>query len=488
MIVKRFYDVQLAQTSYLIGCGRTGSAVVIDANRNLTQYIETAAAEGVAITHVTETHIHADFVSGSRELASRTGAQLYLSDEGDADWKYAFADEAHATLLHDGDRFNVGNVVLTVLHTPGHTPEHLSFLVTDTAAADEPIAIVSGDFVFVGDVGRPDLLEKAAKIKGTMDAAARTLYASLQRLSSLPDWLQIWPGHGAGSACGKGLSAVPHSTLGYERRFNWAFSVHSEEEFVAAVLDGQPEPPTYFAEMKRINKVGPANRPVGTPPVATLADIQHAVHHARHVPPSAMVIDVRTSAEFALGHIPGTINIPRNKSLVTWAGWLVPYDRDLYIIAEHADAPTIADIVNNLALIGLDRIVGVAGADVVLGWKHQVGALEKIAEQTPAETARALAAGTVNVVDVRAATEWTAGHIAGVPNIPVGALLDHAAELPRDKPLVLHCQGGGRSAIAASVLQAHGFTNVVNMTGGIGTWISNGLPTVTSDSVAEAAV
>lgn len=483
MIVKRFYDSQLAQASYLIGCGRTGSAVVIDPNRNIAQYIDAAASEGVAITHVTETHIHADFVSGSRELAANTGATLYLSDEGDADWKYAFAAESNATLLHDGDTFSVGNVVFTVLHTPGHTPEHISFLVTDTAAATDPIAIVSGDFVFVGDVGRPDLLEKAAKIEGTMDGAARLLFASLQRLSTLPDWLQIWPGHGAGSACGKGLSAVPQSTLGYERRFNWAFSITNEDDFVAAVLEGQPEPPTYFAEMKRINKFGPPNRVTTAPPVCTVNDLQWALRD----PASAMVIDVRLSGDYVRGHIPGTINIPSNKSLVTWAGWLVPYDRDLYLIVPHVDTDSIAEIVNSLALIGLDRITGVVDSGVVAEWEQLVGPLEQSAEQTAAETATALAAGLVNVIDVRAHTEWESGHIPGVPNIPVGHLLANARALPRDKPLVLQCQGGGRSAIAASLLQAHGFSNVVNMTGGIGAWEREGLPTVTGDEAVEAS-
>ncbi len=255
MFVKRFFESSLAQASYLIGCQAAGEAIVIDANRDVDQYIAAAADEGLRITHVTETHIHADYVSGSRELAQKTGASLELSDEGDQDWKYQFA---HARKLKHGDRITIGNISLDVLHTPGHTPEHLTFLVTDGAAADRPIAAITGDFVFVGDVGRPDLLERAANIKGTMEAGARTLWKSLRAFASQEDWLQIWPGHGAGSACGKGISAIPSSTLGYEKRFNWAFNVKSEDDFVTAVLAGQPEPPTYFARMKRINKEGPA--------------------------------------------------------------------------------------------------------------------------------------------------------------------------------------------------------------------------------------
>jgi hydroxyacylglutathione hydrolase len=200
MFVKRFFEPAIAQASYLIGCQASGEALVIDPHRDVDQYLATAAQENLRITHVTETHIHADFVSGSRELARRTGASLCLSDEGDKDWKYQFE---HARKLKDGDRITIGNIRIDVSHTPGHTPEHITFLVTDGAAADQPIAAVTGDFLFVGDVGRPDLLEKAANIKGTMEVGARVLFKSLQKFAAHQDWLQIWPGHGAGSACGK---------------------------------------------------------------------------------------------------------------------------------------------------------------------------------------------------------------------------------------------------------------------------------------------
>ena len=221
------------------------------------QYVDAAAAEGLRITQVTETHIHADFVSGARELAHLTGAQLLLSSEGGLDWQYAYAAEAGARLLKDGDRIAVGNIDLEVMHSPGHTPEHISFIVTDRPAAAGPWGILTGDFVFVGDVGRPDLLERAAGFAGTMETAARTLFRSLARFRALPDHLQVWPGHGAGSACGKALGAIPSSTVGYEKIGNWGVAEIDEEAFVRGVLDGQPEPPRYFAEMKRINKHGP---------------------------------------------------------------------------------------------------------------------------------------------------------------------------------------------------------------------------------------
>lgn len=265
MLLRQIYHEGLAQASYLIGCQATGEAIVIDPNRNIEQYLAAAQRAGLRITAVTETHIHADFVSGARELAARADARLYLSDMGPAEWKYAYAADAGASLLRDGDHLMVGNVRLEVRHTPGHTPEHITFLVTDTAHACLPMGLVSGDFVFVGDVGRPDLLERAVGVSGTMEAAARQLFHSLQRFRELPDYLQVWPGHGAGSACGKALGAVPQSTVGYEKAINWAFDIRTEAAFVEAVLAGQPDPPPYFAQMKRVNKAGPAPRPTDLP-------------------------------------------------------------------------------------------------------------------------------------------------------------------------------------------------------------------------------
>lgn len=472
MLLKRFYDTKLAQASYLIGCQATGEALVVDANRDVTQYIDAAAEEGLRVSHVTETHIHADFVSGSRELAQRTGAQLLLSDEGDTDWKYAFAAESHATLLHDHDMFMVGNLKIDVMHTPGHTPEHLAFMVTDTPASAGPMGVVTGDFVFVGDVGRPDLLEKAAKVMNTMEAGARTLFRSLQRFKALPDHLQIWPGHGAGSACGKALGAVPTTTLGYEKAANWGLVIDDEEHFVDAVLAGQPEPPKYFAEMKRINKMGPPilggfHRP------ALLAPTEiHAL-----LAGGGTIIDTRPAAAFADGFIPGTINIPLNKSFNTWAGWLVSFTRDFHLIVD-TDAGTdgVDTAVRDLAMIGLDAVAGYFGRDVFDAFVSSGGALATLPRMSPEEVADGMMAGEVSVLDVRGLTEWEEAHIPTVKNIPVGYLTDNLDVLPATSPLVLHCQGGARSAIAASVLHARGFRNVVNMTGGFSAWDAAGLP------------
>lgn len=471
MILQRFYDDKLAQASYLVGCAATGQAIIIDPNRDVEQYITAAEAEGVAITAVTETHIHADFVSGSRELAARTGAGLYLSDEGDENWKYVYAAAADATLIRDGDVITIGNLRLTVLHTPGHTPEHLSFLLTDTPTSERPMGIFTGDFVFVGDVGRPDLLEKAAGFAGTQAAAARTLFHSLQRFRALPDYLQLWPGHGAGSACGKGLSAVPQSTVGYERLANWAFAITDEAEFVRAVLEGQPEAPTYFAQMKRINKEGPRllggfHRPPRLP--------------SRRLPElldgGALVVDTRHAADYAAGHIPGTINIPLNQAFTTWAGWLIPYDAPFSLLIDDRCLHCLDEATRELTKIGLDQIAGYISAEAVAEWAGAGRALATIPQITATELVRLAEQGTVAVLDVRGRSEWETGHLPGASHIPLGELANRLAEVPRDRPLVVHCQSGARSAIAASLLRARGIADVTNQLGGFAAWQAAGGP------------
>jgi hydroxyacylglutathione hydrolase len=223
MLLRYFFYDKLAHASYLVGCQATGEAIVVDPGREVEPYLAAAEDEDLRIVGVTETHIHADFVSGARELAERTGARLYLSAEGGREWQYQYQDEYDHQLVRDGDSFYVGNLRFAVMHTPGHTPEHIALLVTDTKGADRPMGLFSGDFVLVGDVGRPDLLEKAARVANTAEVGARQMFGSLQRFRQLPDYIQVWPGHGAGSACGKALGAVPSSTVGYEKLFSWAF-------------------------------------------------------------------------------------------------------------------------------------------------------------------------------------------------------------------------------------------------------------------------
>lgn len=460
MLLRLIYDDKLAQASYLLGCQATGEALVIDANRDVEQYVRLARKEGLRITHVTETHIHADFLSGSRELAQRTGAQLLLSNHGGSDWSYRFPELAQIQLLNDGESFKVGNIRLEVMHTPGHTPEHICFLVTDTAAASQPIGLFSGDFVFVGDVGRPDLLERAVGVAGSMEAGARQLYKSLQRFRELPDYLQVWPAHGAGSACGKALGAVPQTTVGYEKMVNPALAQRTEEEFVEFILSGQPEPPRYFAIMKRLNRDGPPL--LKGLPVPTRLDARELDDTLRA---GTLIVDTRSAVAFGRGHLRGTINIPYNKAFTNWAGWLLPYDRDFALIVD--DRVSAQDIARDLALIGLDRLQGYFPADALQG-RDDLQTVQTVNTEQMANSA----GGSENavVIDVRNSNERAAGHIPGTIHIPLGYLPDRARELPRDRPIIVHCQSGSRSAIAAGVLQALGFENVRNTVGGYAEW------------------
>lgn len=472
MILRRLYDDTLAQASYLIGCAETGEALVVDPLRDVAMYLDAAAADGVRITDVTETHIHADFLSGSRELARAAGARLHLSAEGGADWQYGYAADEGARLLRDGDVVAVGNVRVEAWHTPGHTPEHLSFLVTDTAGADRPMGMCTGDFVFVGAVGRPDLLEKAAGIAGTMESAARELFRSLQRFRTLPDYVQLWPGHGAGSACGKSLGAVPQSTVGYEKLFNTALGFEDEDEFVAWVLADQPEAPRYFATMKRLNRDGPPLLGgLRRPPRLGLAELD------RLLAAGAVVVDARPRADYAAGHLHGAIGIPLNRSFTTWAGALLPYDVDLYLVVGEG---AVEQAVRDLALIGLDRVAGFVTPDVVSEWAAAGRPLERVRELDATQLASELDGPEAPlVVDVRGAAEYAAGHLPGVPNIPLAELGDRLGEIPRERPVVLQCQGGTRSTIAAGVLQARGFPDVRSLAGGYRAWAADGRPVET---------
>ena len=466
MIFLRLYDDQLAQASYLIGCSATGTALVVDPNRDAAQYQAAAASQGLRITAITETHIHADFVSGTRELAARTGATMYLSAAGPPEWRYRFENDPGVVRLGDGDRFGVGNLQFQAVHTPGHTPEHLSFLVTDGAAADTPMGILTGDFVFVNDVGRPDLLEKAAHIAGTAEAGAARLFQSLSWFKSLPDHLQVWPGHGAGSACGKGMSAVPQSTVGYERRYNWALEEMDQATFIARVLEGQPEPPRYFGVMKRVNRDGPALLASVPAPGRRDDGELDALLSAGNV-----VVDTRAAAVFAEGHAAGTLNLPFNKSFATWAGALLPYDREVFLIADPA---TSEAAVRTLRLIGLDRIGGILSPGALEPLRGRDGRWRKLPQLTPQEVARRRK--ELIVLDVRGRSEWEADRIAGAVHIPLAELPERLQEIPSGN-VAVHCQGGGRSSIAASLLESSGRSEVANLSGGLSAWTLAGLPT-----------
>lgn len=467
MIFQRLDDEDLAQVSYLVGCPVAGEAIVIDPTRETDRYLQAARAAGLRIVAVTETHIHADFLSGARDLAARTGARLYLSAAGDAAWQYTYAAAAGAVLLRGGETVTIGRLRLTAVHTPGHTPEHLSFLLTDMAVGDHPVGLFTGDFVFVGDVGRPDLLEKAARVAGSARPAARALFQSLQWFRTLPDSLQVWPGHGAGSACGRAIAARPQSTVGHERLTNWALQIADEEAFVAAVLAGLPDPPPYFAVMKRLNREGPPLQNERRPPVRLTPDRVSGL-----LAQGVFVLDTRPAQVFASGHLPGALNIPLGRSFLSWVGWLVPYDRPLILVG--GDRDWLARGVRALAKIGLDHVAGALTGDDLVAWVAAGGQLATVPLLSPAGLAGRL--GDVVVVDVREWDEWAAGHLPGARHLPLGTLRERLDEIPADRPVVVYCQSGNRSTTAASLLQAYGRRPVFGLAGGLTAWREAGLP------------
>lgn len=455
MYFERIYEKGLAQASFLIGCQMTGEAIVIDPKRDVDTYIALADQNKLKITKVAETHIHADFLSGSRELCALTGAELLLSDEGGADWQYEFP---HTGLKH-GDIIHVGNLELSVLHTPGHTPESISFLLVDKPATTEPVIVLSGDFVFVGDVGRPDLLEKAAGVQGTMEVGAEEMYESLQAFKALGDFIQVWPGHGAGSSCGKSLGAVASSTIGYEKIRNWALNASDKGMFKEQLLDGQPDPPTYFAEMKRLNKV---DRPLllNVPQPARLSSTEF-FEYAKDA--NVQVVDTRNKLAFAAAHYPSTLNIQLNNTFSTWCGWMLSYEQPIVLIVEEKD---VEQAVRKLMRIGLDNVVGVISFDEIEAESSAVTSVISIDEMQAISDDPA----DYIILDVRNRSEFTAGHIAHAAHYFVGHLRQQIASFPDNRPLVVYCQSGDRAAIASSFLQQHGFTDLRVYFGGMAEW------------------
>lgn len=468
MFFRHLYEPSLSQASYFIGCQATGEAVVVDPLRDVDRYIALAEAEGFRIAAVTETHIHADYCSGARELALRTSAQLFLSGEGGDEWRYRFVATDRVVELMDGDVIGIGKVRLTAMHTPGHTPEHIIFLVTDGANSSKPMGMLTGDFLFVGDVGRPDLLERAAKQAGTMEGSARALYHSLQRIAEFPDYLQVWPGHGAGSACGRALGAVPQSSLGYERLVNWALKPQSEDAFVAEVLRDQPEAPAYFGVMKQVNRDGPAL--LGGVPALPL---RSGFEAQEWLDRRGLTIDARSADEFARGHLRHTLNIPGNKSFPNWFGSLIDYATPAWLLVNDEAHGEV--LLRELMMIGYDQVAGVTTVgDGITG-----DDAEAVSQRSAASLAGALGRPGLVVLDVRSPGEFATGHIPGAVNIPLGELPGRLREVPADGTVVAQCASGGRSAIAASLLLLAGAAPVENLSGGIAAWRQGGFEVVT---------
>jgi hydroxyacylglutathione hydrolase len=449
MFLRQIFDPHLAQYAYLIGCQRTGEAIVIDPERDVERYRQIAADNDLRLAAVAETHIHADFVSGARALVETDGAHGYLSAEGGPDWQSEWSRGlANVTLLHGGDSFRVGNIRFDVLHTPGHTPEHICFLVTDEGSgANEPMALLSGDFLFVGDAGRPDLLETAAGVVGTRDEGARQLHRSLQRLAKLPEHLQVLPAHGAGSACGKALGSVPTSTIGYERRFNPTLRLALNgglADFTASILAGQPEPPLYFSEMKRVNRAGPPLLAGPTPPREW--SVEEAIAAAGRG--EIVLVDTRQREDFVLGHLRGSLFAPAAGPFSDFAGsYLAPPDK-IVLVVDHERL--VGPLATQLFRIGIDHVVGwIAGAKLGAAAGISVMKHQKFVDLEALLASQPKAA----VLDVRRASEYESSHLRGAKNIAHTRLRARINEIPAAPLLVVHCQAGNRAAAAAAFLR-----------------------------------
>lgn len=468
MFFRQIYDPKLSQYAYLIGCQATGEMIVVDPMRDVDTYFDIAAAEGLRIVATAETHIHADFLSGARELAARGGITVHVSGAGGPDWQSMWVDEYPHQRLGDGDHFMVGNIRFDVMHTPGHTPEHVVYLVTDTpAGTNQAMGMISGDFVFVGDVGRPDLLETAAGQAGSMVPSARALFDSLVRFKDLPAPMQLWPGHGAGSACGKALGAVPMSTIGYELMANQSIrAAVGRDAFVAHILDGQPEPPLYFARMKRQNREGP--------PVLESLPKPRLVRQAKFTElagaTGVAVLDTRPWDQYSAAHLPGALFAPLNRQFNTLAGSYVPEGMAIYLIIEER---RLEEAVADLIHVGLDNIVGYSTPQMFGDHVAEKGSVATVPEVS-AELLGDVLDGNAFLLDVRGAAELRdSGQIPGAHNIAHTRLLDRIAEVPRERQVLVLCQSGGRSAYACGLLDRLGF-RATNVVGGFDAWVASG--------------
>jgi len=457
-IFERIYDETLAQASYIIGNDKK-EVIVIDPKRDMDTYIDFAQKNNLKIKYVTETHIHADFLSGARELALATNADLLLSDEGGKDWQYEFPHKG----LKDGQIIDMGNITLKVMHTPGHTPESIVFLVSDSNNSKDPIKAITGDFIFVGDVGRPDLIEKVIGQKDAQFAGADQMFESLRKFVKLPKDTEIWPGHGAGSFCGKSLSTIPQSTLEEEMKNNKAFQfLNDKKAFTSYILDGQPEPPKYFAVMKKWNK---QMRPlvIEIPKISKLnqTEINDAIQN------NVLVIDTRKKEMVANGFIPGSLHIENGKSFATFVGSLIAYDNQIILIANDKE---MEDLTRKLMRIGFDNIYGYVSD--VTGFDN----LQKAKLIDSDQLKQQIKKGNIQIIDVRTPAEYESGHIKGAQNIPLNTLANQTEKINKKEPIVIHCQSGARAAMAYSVLEKLGFKNIINYSGGINDWTNNKNP------------
>ncbi len=456
MYVERIYDEDLSQGAWLIGCQATQEAIIIDPERDVCRYIQAANKANLKITAVAETHIHADFLSGTTELLQTTDAIGYLSGHGGEDWSYKWPEltNTKVTFVNNGDTFQVGNIKIRVVHTPGHTPEHICFLIHDKNT-EAPIGYATGDFVFVGDLGRPDLLETAAGIEGVMVASAKQLHSTCEHFLNMDDYIQVWPTHGAGSACGKALGEVPQSTVGYEKRTSPPLQlVGDEDDFVTFMLSGQPEPPLYFSRMKLMNRDG--MQILGKLPQPSEIISPEELQQKSQ---TCTVIDMREWEKVRDGHLPNTIWSKATSDFHRFAGSFVEDTEDIIFITTEEN---LDRAIRNAIRIGLDRIIGWADPSLFKGMEG----LEQINEITASEL---LSSSDQGVLDVRRLSEYQAGAIPNAMNISHTRLLDRLQELDQQTSWVINCHGGSRSAAACMALKRNGY-NVTNLAGGYAQW------------------
>ena len=455
MYFQQFYLGCLAHASYLIGAD--GEAAVVDPQRDVEQYLQEAAAQGFQITYIVETHLHADFVSGHRELAARTGADIVFGHRAGATFPHR--------AVHDGDELRLGSVTLRVLETPGHTPESISILVIDHAVSEEPQKVLTGDTLFIGDVGRPDL----AGAKGhTAAQMAGMLYDSLHRkLLRLADGVEVYPAHGAGSLCGRNISQDTSSTIGEQKKFNYALQPIPKADFVHMMTTDLPEAPAYFPRDAEINRTGAAAladlpRPAALAPAEVHTCVQRGV----------VALDVRPAAAFGAGHVPGAVNIGLGGQFASWAGRLLALETPLVIVAE--DNAQVEEAVTRLARVGMEHIQGYLDGGMY-AW-HQAGLPVTTIAQIPVDELRhQLEEGQdVQVVDVRQPGEYASGHVPGAISLPLAHLAEGGAQLPPERSVVVICAGGYRSSAGTGILARLGFKHLCNVVGGTSAWVNAG--------------
>ncbi|HHQ69695.1 MAG TPA: MBL fold metallo-hydrolase [Halothiobacillaceae bacterium] len=470
MLFETFEDPGLSQLSYAIGCQSNGEMAIIDPRRDVDIYLEFAKAEGFTIKHVLDTHIHADFASGARELAEATGAELHLSgyDEGEQ-----FDVQFKHTPMFDGDRVVMGNVAIEALFTPGHTPEHISFLIYDGARSkDVPAVACTGDFLFVGSLGRPDLLGE----KATRGLAQLAFQSVREKLKHLPDSLEIRPGHGSGSACGAGMAGRQVSTLGYERATNPLLNPElSEDEFIELLLSNLPPAPDFYPRNKVTNSDGPRS-------VRGMVDLDPAQIQAfsinelkQQVEKGATIVDIRDQLAFNAAHIKGSLGIEFGNDLSTWGGWVVPPDHPIILVDYEGDPELISEAIRALVRVGQDYIVGYL-ENGFTGWMKAGEGFEHIPLVDVYRARADLESGQRMLIDMREPSEWQAGHAPNARHIPAHLARGGLDGISPDEPINLICASGMRSTVASSILLREGYSNVVNVIGGMDAWERAGLP------------